>query len=50
MISQLFRYNEREGLDTTKLKVRLEEIIAEENRNNAEFNEKEKELSKMYQK
>ena len=48
MYSQFFRYNERMGLDTIKLKARLEEIIAEENSNNAEFNEKEKELSKMY--
>jgi len=37
-------------LDTEvlKLKARLEEIIAEENKGNAEFIDQEKELSKMY--
>ena len=43
-----FRYNERMGLDTVKLNARLEELIAEENSVKAEFEEKEKELSKMY--
>jgi len=42
------RYHEREGLDTTKLNNRMSEILAEEEQNKKEYEEKEKEISKLY--
>merc|ERR1719510_900591 len=44
------RHNEQEGLDTTALKARLDEIIAEEEKEKSDYDEKEQELSKLYKK
>jgi len=37
-------------LDTTALKARLDEIIAEEEKEKSDYDEKEQQLSKLYKK